>query len=112
MRSQNAAQMAREIQQGESFKMHEKLDSGASEEEKFSSVKRTPFNPSSGRNSGVSSRGGRGRSRGSPFQSYRDGPNDQFDLQNDSRFHRNSNDNVKRSEHGESVLIVQLSVIR
>ena len=81
-------------------KYHDQLDSGVSEEEQFSSVKRPSFNSNSqgsnaalGRNAGMSNRG-RGRSRGS--QNYRVPANEAMDSHNDDRFDRNGGINNRR----------------
>ncbi len=62
------------------------------EEEKFSSVKRTGFNPSANRNSNPSSRG-RGRSRAPGFSNYREPSNEPVP---DSKFNKNPAGTNKR----------------
>ena len=100
MRARRAAQTAREMEMSDSHKYHDRLDSGVSEEEQFSSVKRPSFNSNSqgsnaapGRNAGMSNRG-RGRTRGS--QNYRDPANEAVDSHNDGRFDRNGGINNRR----------------
>lgn len=100
MRMKKATQAVREMEQDGSYKAHDKLDSGVSEEDKFSSVKRAGFNSLPARNSGMQNRGGRGRSRGALFQGYRDTANDSFDVHNEARFQRNANSSIKRAESG------------
>ena len=93
IRSQKAEQAVREMGQEDSIKMHEKLDSGMSEDDQFSSVQRQTYNPPSARGIQNRNRGGRPRG-GSNFQSG----NDNFDSHNDGQFQRNAGS--KRSEQG------------
>jgi len=93
-RSEKAAKAAREIEQKQSYKMHEKLDSGLSEEERFSSVNRPATqHASQARNSGYG-RGRGGRARGSNFQGGSEG----FDPQYNGRPQKYGGNSVKRSE--------------
>ena len=76
--------------------MHEKLDSGLSEEERFSSVNRPATqHASQARNSGYG-RGRGGRARGSNFQGGSEG----FDPQYNGRPQKYGGNSVKRSEPG------------
>ena len=96
-RSEKAARIAREMEQKDSYRTHEKLDSGFSEDEKYSSVQR-PGNPhtSQPRNSGSFGRGRGGRARGSNFQGGSEG----FDLPFNGRPPKYGGSSVKRSEPG------------
>ena len=84
--------MAQEIVQEEAFKKHDRLDSGISEEDQFSSVKRPGFNSSSARNSAVQIRNRGGRSRNPNYHMST------VDAQNDDRSRRPVN--FKRPEPG------------
>ena len=96
MRSQEADKVVREMEQEDAYKRHDRLDSGVSEEDKYSSVKRPGFNSSLPRNSGMQSRGRGGRLRSSNYQSGQD----HFDGHNDGRFHRNTGSTTKRPQLG------------
>ena len=107
MRSLEAEQIAREIAGDDTHAHHDKLDSGASEEDKFSSVRRPLSNsgPLPGRSSNMQGRS-RGRSRGSGFQGFKDHVSDLSDSQADGKLRRNSSGGTRRHETGKNWLDV------
>ncbi|XP_065055165.1 ataxin-2 homolog isoform X1 [Rhopilema esculentum] len=102
MRSLEAEQIAREIAGDDTHVHHDKLDSGASEEDKFSSVRRSLPNsgPLPGRGSNMQGRS-RGRSRGSGFQGFKDDASEPSDSQADGKLRRNSSGGTRRHETDE-----------
>ena len=98
-REKQAEQLASEISRQTSHRLHDQLDSGQSEEEKFSSVKRSGSSSNSNRYPNSALRG-RGRSRGSgPPVNYRDSANEHI-TNTDGKYNRHPASNTDKRMPG------------